>query len=200
MRRKKTLKYFLGRGLLFLLVCIIPLIVPGLPLNGMALNERGPMERSDRAAENDFRDHQKPENLGIHLYFATRDNAYLTAEQRGFVQPAGTVKLGELIIETLINGPRKELMPTLPAETVLKALYVGSDGTAYVDFSENLRRHHPGGAQLERLTIFSIVNSLILNIPEISAVKILIGGKESQTLAGHIDLRFPLKANMLLIR
>jgi len=39
-----------------------------------------------------------------------------------------------------------------------------------------------------------------LNIPEIHAVKILIGGRESMTLAGHIDLRFPLKANMLLIR
>ena len=40
----------------------------------------------------------------------------------------------------------------------------------------------------------------ILNIPEIKWVKLLIGGKEVQTLAGHIDLEFPLEADMLLIR
>jgi hypothetical protein len=39
-----------------------------------------------------------------------------------------------------------------------------------------------------------------LNIPEIHAVKFLINGKESMTLNGHIDLRSPFKANMLLIR
>jgi hypothetical protein len=50
------------------------------------------------------------------------------------------------------------------------------------------------------MTIFSIVNSLILNIPEVDAVKILIEGRESMTLAGHIDLRSSFKANLLLIR
>jgi hypothetical protein len=39
-----------------------------------------------------------------------------------------------------------------------------------------------------------------LNIPEIDRVKILIGGGDTMTLAGHIDLRFPFKANMLMIR
>jgi hypothetical protein len=60
--------------------------------------------------------------------------------------------------------------------------------------------NHPGGIKLELITIYSIVNSLILNIPAIDAVKILIGGREALTLAGHVDLRFPFKANMLLIR
>jgi hypothetical protein len=48
--------------------------------------------------------------------------------------------------------------------------------------------------------VYSIVNSLILNVTDIEAVKILIEGQESITLAGHIDLQQPLKANMLLIR
>jgi len=39
-----------------------------------------------------------------------------------------------------------------------------------------------------------------LNIPEVDAVKILINGRDRMTLDGHIDLRFPFKANMLLIR
>ena len=34
----------------------------------------------------------------------------------------------------------------------------------------------------------------------VEAVKILIDGQEETTLAGHIDLRYPFTANMLLIR
>ena len=91
-------------------------------------------------------------------------------------------------------------MRTIPAGTTLKAFYITRDGTAYVDLSEAIRDGHPGGVKSELFTIYSIVNSLTLNIPEIDAVKILIGGKEAMTLSGHIDGRFPFKANMLLIR
>ncbi len=45
-----------------------------------------------------------------------------------------------------------------------------------------------------------MVNSLVLNVPEIERVQILIAGNEAPTLAGHIDLQLPVKANMLLIR
>jgi spore germination protein GerM len=91
-------------------------------------------------------------------------------------------------------------MRTIPAGTKLLALFVAPDGTTYLDLTATLKDGHPRGIQSEQMTIFSIVNSLILNIPEINAVKILIDGHESMTLAGHIDLRFPFKANMLLIR
>ena len=50
------------------------------------------------------------------------------------------------------------------------------------------------------MTVFSVVNSLVLNMPDVDAVKILIDGREETTLVGHVDLRYPLTANMLLIR
>ena len=92
------------------------------------------------------------------------------------------------------------LNPTIPKETTLKALYITGNGTAYVDFSGEIRTHHPGGVKNEMLTLYSIVNTLILNISDIRNVKILIDGHESDTLNGHIDIRFPINANMLLIR
>lgn len=91
-------------------------------------------------------------------------------------------------------------MRTLPKETVLKSVYVTEEGTAYIDFSDAIREHHPGGVRMEMISIYSIVNSLILNIDQIKAVKLLIGGRETKTLAGHIDSRFPFSANMLIIR
>ena len=136
----------------------------------------------------------------VHLYFAGKDNSFLIAEEKVLACPDDPEQFGKLIIESLINGPKEGLMRTIPAGAALRALYVTKDKTAYVDISQVIKEKHPGGCKSEIITIYSIVNSLILNIPEINAVKILIDGQESMTLAGHIDLRFPLKADMLIVR
>jgi len=136
----------------------------------------------------------------IHLYFANKENSFLIAEKRLLVQPDDPAQMGKLIIESLIKGPQEGLMRTISSDATLRALFVTEDKTAYADFSPVIREKHPGGCKSEIITIYSIVNSLILNIPEIDTVKILIDGRESMTLAGHIDLRFPLKADMLLVR
>ncbi|RZB30691.1 MAG: hypothetical protein SRB1_02971 [Desulfobacteraceae bacterium Eth-SRB1] len=148
---------------------------------------------------------QHPDRQVIHLYFADKDNSFLISEERSLFlssdpSKSGPAESGKQIIEALIHGPEKGLMQTIPGAAKLRALYVTQDGTAYVDLTVAVKEQHPGGVNSELLTIYSIVNSLILNISEINAVKILIGGSESLTLAGHIDLSSPLYANMLLIR
>lgn len=143
---------------------------------------------------------QSPDKAMVHLYFADKDNTFLMAEERILFHPADPVEFGSIIIDALIKGPQKELMRTIPATTKLRAFFMTQNGTAYIDLTQNVTDKHPGGSQSEILTIYSIVNSLILNIDEINAVKILIDGHEEDTLAGHIDLSFPFKANMLLVR
>ena len=135
-----------------------------------------------------------------HLYFADRDNYYLISEQRVVSHSGDPVGYARSIVEALIKGPQKSLVRTLAADTELRALYIIPDGACYVDLSQAAGKHHPGGCNSELLTIFSVANSLILNVPEIKRVKLLIDGKEAQTLAGHINLEFPFEANMLLIR
>ena len=51
----------------------------------------------------------------------------------------------------------------------------------------------------EMLAVYAIVNSVVLNVPEISAVGILINGGPLETLNGHVDLRRPLLADSSLI-
>jgi len=135
-----------------------------------------------------------------YLYFADKSKPFLTAEERELSGSKNPEVLGKAIIKALINGPQQDLMRTIPADAGLRALYLTRKGVAYVDMTDNIKVKHPGGAGSELLTIYSIVNSLVVNIPEITSVKILIGGTESMTLAGHIDLRFPFKANMLIVR
>ena len=136
----------------------------------------------------------------VHLYFSDKENSFLIAENRHLLNQNDPASLGTQIVQALLKGPQTALEPTIPEDTALKAFYLTQNGIAFVDLSVEVMENHPGGAQQELLTIYSIVNSLILNSNEIKAVKILIDGREASTLAGHIDLRAPLKANMLLIR
>lgn len=158
------------------------------------------------SAEDQFRqnvqimDTQYSDKLVVQLYFSDKSNSFLTSEERTLVHSDNPAAFAKIIIEALIDGPREGFMRTIPAGTIIRALYATLDGTVYVDISNVIKDSHPGGIKSELFTIYSIVNSLILNIPGIDAVKILIGGRESTTLAGHIDLSFPFKANMLLIR
>ena len=140
------------------------------------------------------------ENKLVHVYFADKNLRFLSAEERVVPDTGDPVDLGKQIMMALLQGPRSNLMRTIPVGTRLNALFVAADGTGYVDLSEAVTEKHPGGSKSEMLTIYSIVNSLVLNISEVKTVKILIAGKEAWTLAGHVDIRFPFKAEMLLIR
>ncbi len=138
--------------------------------------------------------------IPAHLYFADRSNSFLKSEQRVMHQPNDPVEFGRAIVEALIKGPQKGLVRTIPVGTELSAIYIGPANVCYVDLSATVKKNHPGGSNSELLTIYSLVNSLILNVAEIERVKILIDGNEAPTLAGHINLQFPFKAHMLLIR
>jgi spore germination protein GerM len=84
----------------------------------------------------------------------------------------------------------------VPAGTTLRALFITANGEAYVDFSGELARAHPGGSLNEMLTVYTLVDVLTVNLPAITTVQLLIEGKEVDTLAGHVDLRRPLVQNL----
>ncbi len=136
----------------------------------------------------------------VNLYFSDKEKPFLIAENRALIFTDDPVAIGKSIINNLIKGPKEDLMRTIPVGTKLNAFYITENQTAYVDLTDTIKENHPGGVITEQLTIYSIVNSLILNIPQIDAVKILIDGSESLTLAGHVDLRFSFNANMLIVR
>jgi len=136
----------------------------------------------------------------IYLYFKDKDAFFLVAEPHEQVYPDDPILLGKTILQALIKGPEQGLSPTIPQDTGLRTFYIADDGIAYVDLTENIQTNHPGGTSTELITLYSIVNSLALNIPSVKQVKILINGKESMTLAGHIDIRNPFKSNMLMVR
>jgi hypothetical protein len=50
------------------------------------------------------------------------------------------------------------------------------------------------------MTIYSIVNSLTLNFPQVKRVQILINGKAVESIAGHISLKQPIPSNLNMVK
>jgi spore germination protein GerM len=136
----------------------------------------------------------------VHLYFANRKGRFLQAEERK-IQAKDTVSAIDAIVSALLEGPEDaKLVSTIPAGSKLLHTFITDDGTAYVDFNPELSLLHPGGVTAERLTIFAIVNSLVLNLDSVERVQLLLEGKPAPTLAGHLDIRLARTANLLIVR
>jgi spore germination protein GerM len=104
------------------------------------------------------------------------------------------------IVTALLAGPQTvDAMPALPPETTLRQVYVLDDGTAWIDFSSQIRRGLGGGSSDERLAVYSVVDSVAFNVPEIGRVGILVDGNPVETLNGHLDLRRPLLPDRSLL-
>ena len=136
----------------------------------------------------------------VHLYFADRKGRYLQAEERK-IEAKDTYSAIKAIIAALLQGPDdSDLVSTLPAGTQLLHTFVTDDGTAYVNFNPELSSLHPGGVTAERLTLYAIVNSLVLNLETVERVQLLLEGKPAPTLGGHLDILHPKTANLLIVR
>ena len=140
------------------------------------------------------------EKKGILLYFSDGESEYLIGEKREILKREDVEKEAEETIVELTRGPKGKLIPTLPPQTKLLGLELGEDGVAKVNFNKALSRDHPGGSSAEMMTVYSIVNSLTLNFPEINRVQFFVEGKEIETIAGHLSLRQPVPPKPDLIR
>ena len=80
---------------------------------------------------------------------------------------------------------------TIPRGVSLRELFITSQGVAYLDLSQELVSNHTGGSSGEELTVFSLSQTLIANFPAVKTVRILVEGREIQTIAGHLDLTVP---------
>ena len=136
-------------------------------------------------------------SLEITVYFPSQNAPVLVPETREIFDTASPVDRAKQILADLISGPSESIgaYPALPPGTRLRQVYVLEGGIAWVDFTADLKNGLGGGTHNELLAVYAVVNSLALNLPEIQRVGILIDGRVSKTLGGHLDLSRPLPAN-----
>lgn len=67
-------------------------------------------------------------------------------------------------------------------------VFLVDPGLVVVDVNQAFVDGHTSGVLAEELTVASMIHTLSLNTPGLMRAKILVDGKERETLAGHADL------------
>jgi hypothetical protein len=134
------------------------------------------------------------------LSYVGDDGARLVGVERDVPFGEGTAQQAKEIISAQIAPAAEPLVSAVPPGTSLRAVFVTEKGDAYVDLSRDASAAHPGGSLNELLTVYTIVNALTANLPAVTAVQLLIDGKQVETLAGHVDLRRPLEKNLAWVQ
>jgi hypothetical protein len=130
------------------------------------------------------------------LYYVAEDGLSLPGVQREIPFGESIGEQARRIVEAQLAAAPAPYVSPVPAGTSLRSLFIGERGDAFVDLSGQVRAGHPGGSLTELFTTYAVVNALTVNLPAITRVQILIDGKEVDTLAGHVDLRHPLRKNL----
>ena len=134
------------------------------------------------------------------LFYVADDGMRLTSVERDVAYGEGPIQQAREIVAAQIAPVVEPLVSAIPRGTTLRALFMTEGGELYVDLSRELSTAHTGGTMNELLAIYSIVNALTANLPAVTAVQLLVDGKEVDTLSGHVDLRRPLAKNLELVQ
>lgn len=134
------------------------------------------------------------------LFYASTDGQALIPVRQDVALAEGLVPQGREILTAQLRGAPPPYTSVIPEGTRLRAFYATERGDAFVDLSLEATSRHPGGSFAELLTVYAIVHAVTANLATIQRVQILIDGRETDTLAGHVDLRRPLEQDLSLVR
>jgi spore germination protein GerM len=134
----------------------------------------------------------------VTLMFPSPEDEVLHGQARRILWTASVEDRARQTLTELAAGPQEGLLPALPADARLREFFLLSDGTGVADFSGEIRGVK-GGTDGERTALQAIAHTLTFNFPEIRRVMILVDGDETETLAGHIDLRYPVVPDPALL-
>jgi hypothetical protein len=123
------------------------------------------------------------------LYVAQDDDGTLRAQPAQIPMPSGRQQRAEELARALISLYLEENSPhVIGAGSEVRSVFLVDPGVAVIDMNGAFADSHRSGVLVEELTVASLIHTITVNTPNILRVKILIDGKERDTLAGHADL------------
>ncbi|MEW6416951.1 MAG: GerMN domain-containing protein [Nitrospirota bacterium] len=129
--------------------------------------------------------------FSLRIYYPVGDR--LRIEERRLPRRTAQLAIAEAAVEEYLKGPAGIAVSNIPRDARLLGLYKDADRILYVDLSDEFRRNFQGDALIEILLLKGLYESLISNTSDIQDVRVLIEGKEIETLGGHLYLLYPLK-------
>lgn len=125
----------------------------------------------------------------VTLFVAYDDIGILRAQSAQIPLPSVRQQRAEELLRTLTTiYLDKSSSHPIPPGSDIRSVYLVDPGLAVIDINAAFADGHRSGVLAEALTVASLIQTLSANIPGILKVKILVEGKQRDTLAGHADL------------
>jgi hypothetical protein len=174
---------------LFIAMSVLLLAVLGMSLYAWRMRGRAAAEP---VASTDTRP-VSPPSAGpteqVTLFVAYDDVGVIHAQPAQIPLPSVRQERAEELLRSLIALYLDKASPhPLPPGADIRSVYLVDPGLAVIDLNAAFADGHRSGVLAEELTVASMIQTLSANIPGILKVKILVEGKERETLAGHADL------------
>jgi hypothetical protein len=134
------------------------------------------------------------------LYFPG-EPGLLYAERREVPAAASEAARLRAAVAALLAGPQRAgLEAPLPAGVEVAGVHVAANQVAYVDLrSPDASPPPPAGSTRERLIVYSLVDTVLLNARQARRVVVLWNGTQPTSFAGHLDTSRPLAASTELL-
>ena len=125
----------------------------------------------------------------VTLFVAHDDDGTLRAVAAKIPLASGRQQRAEELLQALVaiyldkNSPH-----VLGAGADVRSVFLVDPGVAVIDLNSEFANTHRSGVLVEELTVASLIHTVSVNTPGLLKVKILVDGKDRDTLAGHADL------------
>ncbi len=125
----------------------------------------------------------------VTLFVAHDDNGTLRPESAQIPLPSGRQQRAEELLRALLSLYLDKSSPHVLGDgSEIRSVFLVDPGVAVIDLNSAFADKHRSGVLVEELTVASLIHTISANTPDILKVKILVDGKERETLAGHADL------------
>jgi len=125
----------------------------------------------------------------VTLFVAYDEDGTLRARGAQIPMPSGRQQRAEELLRALLAIYLDKSSPhVVGAGGDVRSVFLVDPGLAVIDLNSAFADGHRSGVLVEELTLASLIHTISVNIPGIVKMKILVDGKERETLAGHADL------------
>jgi len=123
------------------------------------------------------------------LYVAHDEDGTLRPESAQIPMTSGRQQRAEELLSALLSLYLDKSSPhVLGAGAEIRSVFLVDPGVAVIDVNGAFADSHRSGILVEELTVASLIHTLSANTQGLLKVKILVDGKQRDTLAGHADL------------
>lgn len=139
----------------------------------------------------------QPVALRKGVLFFVANGARLAREARELPSCTDAEECVRDLLDELFSGPVGDFDAALPEDALLTGVRLEGD-LAVVDVTKPFASGLPPGSSAEMLAVYSIINTVCFNYPQITRVRITVEG--APVTLSHLDLRDPLPPDYSLER